>query len=230
MTLGVMIPGTLCDARVFEPLASRLNVDVIVADPMEEATAARAAEVVLAQAPTKFVAVGFSLGGFVALEMLRRAPERLHGIVMIASNPYPLAEDQADARRSDVAFARSAGIAALIERLWPRYVAPTALSDFRLRALIIDMASAVGIERFSAQTEIGITRPDSRDLVRTSRVPILWLYGEQDRMNARGHCQVVADDGRTRSAVLERVGHFIPLEAPKRAADSINAWAKDLAL
>lgn len=224
-----MIPGTLCDARVFIPLASSLNFSAIMADPIIETTVSAAAEVVLSQAPTKFIAIGFSLGGFVALEMLRSAPERLHGIVMIASNPFSLAEDQAGARRSDLKFARAAGVEALIMRLWPRYVGPNALTDVGMRALIIDMAIGVGFERFSAQTEIGIARPDSQEAVRTSPVPMLWLNGAEDRMNARAFCQP-GGDIRTRSVVLKGVGHFVPLEAPKHAADLINGWAKELAL
>ena len=77
MTPAVMIPGTLCDARVFGALAAAVDLDSVLADPLIDATAADAARRILRDAPPSFVAHWVSLGGFVALEMLRLAPGRL---------------------------------------------------------------------------------------------------------------------------------------------------------
>lgn len=225
---AILIPGTLCDARVFEPMKAHLDVEAVDAAPIEHRTTTDAAEAVLAQAPDRFVVAGFSLGGFVALEIMRRAPERLVGAVLIASNANPLAEGQAEARRAEVASARASGMGALIERLWPRYVAPGMRGDARLRRTILNMAEQVGIERFATQAELAITRPDSREMLSTSRTPLLALCGEIDEINPNDRCRAMSVGANARLAELDGVGHFVPLEAPQRAAHAINEWLKEL--
>jgi pimeloyl-ACP methyl ester carboxylesterase len=213
---------------VFTPLLERLDVRACEIQAIAHDNVADAAEAVLATAPPRFVALGFSLGGFVVLELLRRAPDRLVSAVLIASNAHPLQPSGAQSRRDEVARARASGLRALIDELWPSYVAPGRLADKPLKQVVVSMAEDVGIDRFAAQAELAIGRPDSRATVRESAVPLLALCGDRDAMSSPERCAVFAKAPQTRLVELSGVGHFIPLEAPDAAAHAVTKWMREL--
>lgn len=219
----LMVPGTLCDERLWEPMVGRLGPHARALPPIAQSTVGEAAAAVLGDAPDRFVAAGFSLGAFVVLELLRRAPERLAGAVLIAGNAGVLSEGQEGARRAEVALARAEGPAAVIAPLWPRYVAPARVEDADLRQRVVAMAEAVGAERFAAQAEIAIMRPDRHDTVRSTAVPVLNLCGDEDAVCPPARCAAMEGPTVTLQC-LPGVGHFIPLEAPDAAADALRAW------
>lgn len=221
----LLIPGTLCDERVFGPMLARLD-GAAGTPPIAHADVAEAADALLASAPPRFVAGGFSLGGFVVLEMLRRAPERLAGAVLIAGNVEPLAEGLAEARRAEVETAKVHGAGAVIEALWPRCVARRNLADLGIKERLVAMAEAVGPDLFERQAELAITRPDSRATLLGAPVPILLLCGEEDAMSPPERCGGVLGPTTTRH-MLPGVGHFIPLEAPSEAAGAVDAWMRE---
>ena len=229
MAPALLIGGTLCDARLFAQMAERLTLVPVVAAPISHTTVEDTAKAMLAEAPLRFVAIGFSLGGFVVLEMMRCAPERLLGAVLISSNPHPLQPGGTEARRADVRLASKAGIQAVIDRLWPRYVAPERIEDRKLEALVRNMAVCESA-RFADQTELAISRPDSMEVIRTSSLPLLALHGGADEMSPVERAHGFAEGPRARLTVLPKVGHFVPLEAPAEAAAAINQWAEEMAL
>lgn len=229
MAPAVLIPGTLCDGRVFAPILARLDLQAMEIEPISHDNVVDAATHVLATAPQRFVALGFSLGGFVVLELLRQAPDRIVGAALIASNAHPLQPDGAESRRAEVARARAAGMAALIETSWPAYVAVDRLEDATLKQVVVAMAEDVGLERFAAQAELAIGRPDSRATVAQTAIPLLALYGDQDAMSSPERCGVFANAPRARVVELPGVGHFLPLEAPDPAALALTEWMRELA-
>ena len=224
----ILVPGTLCDERVFAPMIALMKPGARSTPPIVHGRVEAAAEALLATAPDRFIAGGFSLGGFVVLELLRRAPERLAGAVLIASNAFPLGEDQAPARRGEVDFARRSGPGALIQALWPRYVVVRNQENAMLRQLVTDMAEAVGVDTFARQADLAVTRPDSCAIVRETPVPLLMLCGAEDAMCPPGRCSGMTGPTTTLK-VLPGVGHFIPLEAPREAASAIEAWVQEVA-
>lgn len=225
----VLIPGTLCDGRVFAPMLERLDLAATEIQPISHDNVVDAARHVLATAPPRFVALGFSLGGFVVLELLRLAPDRIVGAALIASNAHPLQPGGAESRRAEVARAREVGVAGLIETLWPTYVAGDRLGDATLKQVVVAMAEDVGIERFAAQAELAIGRPDSRATVKQTAIPLLALCGDQDAMSSPERCAVFANAPRARVVELPGVGHFLPLEAPDPAALALSEWMRELA-
>ena len=228
MTPLLLVPGTLCDERLWDPMIARLGARARALPPIAQPTVEAAADAVLDDAPARFVAAGFSLGAFVVLELLRRAPDRLAGAVFLAGNAGALAEGQEAARHAEVALARAQGPDAVIERSWPAYVAPARLEDAALRRRIGDMAQAVGVDRFAAQTMIAITRPDRHEVVRRTAVPVLTVCGEEDRVCPPARCAAVEGPTVTRQ-YLPGVGHFVPLEAPEATATAVQRWMEGLA-
>jgi len=223
----IMLPGTLCDERVFAPLAALLPGREIECLPITGAASAPAlARLVLAAAPPRFVLAGFSLGGIVALEIAAAAPERLAGLILIATNPNADPPANAAPRRADVAQARTHGVAAFVrERLWPRYVSGASREDARLQELILDMAESIGIEAFARQTEVAISRADSLPRLASLSVPVLALSGEADVICPPDLARSIARAAPNATLhIIPGAGHFIPLEAPQALAAPITAW------
>ncbi len=222
----LLVPGTLCDERVFAAMIQRLGSDARSLPPIAHDNVGDAAAALLAAAPPRFVAGGFSLGGFVVLEVLRRAPERLAGAVLIASHALPPQPAQTQTRQFEVELARVSGMAAVIDTLWSRYVADARRADLGLRHLVTSMAEAVGPKLFARQTALALGRPDSRATVRDTAVPLLILTGAQDRMCPPGAYAATTGAG-VQVTTFEGAGHFLPLEAPDLCAAAITAWSKE---
>lgn len=219
----VCTPGTLCDHRVFDPLVERLGFDAVHA-PIRAPNVEEAAHAALMAAPDHFVAMGFSLGGLVVLEMLRQAPERIDAAILISSNAHPDAPENAPGRRAQVDTARREGMAVLIDELWPRYVAASALGQMDICRTIKAMAVAIGVEDFAQQAELAITRADSRADIPRMKAPLLVLCGAEDALCSTDRYAEAAAGPTATLVVLPGVGHFVPLEATARAADAIQGW------
>lgn len=228
MTPLLLVPGTLCDETLWEPMVRRLGPHARALPPISHATVEEAAEAVLSDAPANFFVAGFSLGAFVVLELLRRTPQRLTGAILIAGNAGALADNQTEGRRAEVELARNEGPDAVIARSWPAYVAPGRILDADLRRHVGSMADAVGADRFAAQAELAITRPDRHDIVRRTTVPVLTVCGEDDMVCPPARCEAVEGPTVTHHR-LPGVGHFIPLEAPEAAAEALRAWMSKVA-
>lgn len=224
----VCVPGTLCDESLFAPLDAALGGGLIARPAVHEPDVGAAAKALLNDAPERFIALGFSMGGFVALELLRRAPERLHGVIVAGTSVHAPPPEQKAARRADLDEARRDGVRAYAERRWRGQVAPHRRDDLSLGARITGMAEAAGIDAFAAQTGLAISRPDSTATVAETRVPLLALGGEMDALCPAPRCTAAGRGPTGTVAMLPGCGHFIPLEAAQAAAEAIRRWQRTL--
>ena len=221
MTPTVMIPGTLCDASVFDEVVARLpDHRVRVADVTGHAHVGPAAAEVLDTIEGRFLCVGFSLGGFVALEILRRAPERLLGVVLVAGNAHPDRPEMASVRRAQAAFARTDGMDALVRGS----IADWGLADLPdVAERVSTMARAVGGHVLARQAEMNLSRPDYRTVVERASVPVLVVAGERDPLCPPDRYAAAAAGHSGRLVVLAGRGHYLPIEAPAEVAAAIAA-------
>lgn len=226
---AVWLPGTLCDKRVFGELPNTLGQPSHHIATSEFSRVGDAATAVLDTGPRNFVAIGFSLGGFVALEILRRAPERVAGLVLISGNAHPDAPENAAARREEIQFASENGMSALIERFWPRIVGSRSQQNANLRQLLVAMAESIGLDGFARQVKMNIARPDLRAIAIDSKVPLLVAAGAEDRLSPPERYEVAAAGAAARLEVLPGAGHFLPLEAPQALARVIKPFIRRLA-
>ena len=222
----VMIPGTLCDARVFQcqKLALRGVADVLVVDYAGLTDMDQWASRLLRRLPSRFSLAGFSLGGLWALELLRQAPDRVQRIAMIASNAQgasPMGQ-----RKSAWLWKmwRDQGPGEVARHVKPAYFHHE-LRRRRFAQLVHDMALRTTRKAASAEFSWAAMRPDGRAALAQFDGPLLLVSGAKDRL-CPANWQRAMVDAQPHATWLElpRVGHFVPLEAPKRLNHALRQW------
>ena len=221
------LPGLLCDERVWkaqaEALAARHRFTSLALTTHD--SMAGLAEAALARAPAgRFALAGFSMGGYVALEIMRRAPERVAALALIDSHARPDSAESSAARRSAMAQAGH-DFAGVIAALIPRLVHPSRLGDAALIATIEAMAHAVGPAGFVRQQQAIIGRADSRPTLAQIRCPTLVVCGRDDALMPFELHQESADGiPGARLVVLDACGHMAPMERPALVTDAMRDW------
>lgn len=224
----VLLPGTLCDARVWAameqswPGAAPHTLTPRLAGQRSAPAMARALLDVL---PARFALMGFSLGGIVALEIAAQAPERVTGLALVATNARPDPPENAAVREAGVAAARADMAAHLQRDLWPRYVAPARLGDAALADCVLRMAVDAGPEVYADQAAIAKHRADSRPRLAALGMPVLIASGDEDPINPTDRQAEMAQAiPQARWVRFPGVGHFVPLEAAGALAEVTGRW------
>lgn len=207
----VMLPGTLCDERLFSPLLDELNVAASILPIEGASTASAMASIVLASAPPKFSLCGFSLGAIVALAVVAEAPERVERLALIGCNPGAL-DPKARAARAE-----------LDQQDFVAASSPP--SDLPLRRLVDNMADATSAEAYASQTLMTLARPDRRDQLSWIDVPTLVICGERDPIcPATLSKQIAGAVPGARLVLVPGAGHYVTLERPEIVAAELSAW------
>lgn len=229
MTPLLLLPGHMCDRRLWSALdlgtrPSR-HAD-LAADDRVEAMASR----VLAAAPPRFVACGFSMGGIVAMQLAARAGERLAGLVLLDTNAGPDLPERSAARLRQQAEVRAGGLRRVVaEELKPTYLAPANRGRQDLLDLTMAMAEALGADAFCRQSEALRTRPDARPLLPAIAAPTMVACGEDDPLCPPAwHDAIVAALPNARLAVVPGAGHLLPLEQPAALSALLNDFLNDI--
>lgn len=223
----VLIGGTLCNARLWQPLIAQLNVPAVICLTLSCADSAQeSSRRLLNVLPPRFLLAGFSLGAIVALQMVADAPERLTGLALMSVNPLADRPENADTRRAAVRTAREQGHGKwLSSTLWHQYVAPSSFNNQELHDVLCLMAQETDSSVFARQTEIAIGRRDNRAALSALLCPVLILNGEHDPVCTPAHHQLVAASAtRATWITLSSTGHFFILESVENAALTLRKW------
>jgi pimeloyl-ACP methyl ester carboxylesterase len=222
----VLMPGTLCDARLFarqrRALRGIAHVEVLDYRGVRDIPAWLRAR--LRRLPERFSVAGFSLGGLCALALLRAAPERVERLALLASN----AEGASVRTRRRNALLRRlwhrGGAEAVLRRVEPAYFHHEAPRR-RHAGLVRDMARRTAHPAALAQFRWAATRPQALDVLRDSAAPLLVVSGAHDLLCPRGLQHRLLDARPdARWAELPRCGHFLPFEAPARLSQLLAGW------
>lgn len=225
----VMVPGLVSDADLFAPQVRGLSdvATTCVADITGGTTIAAMADAVLASAPDRFALVGHSLGGYVVLEVLRRAPERVEALALLDTSSRPESAQQTARRRELLALLAEQGYDCLLESLWPFEVAPGHVDDQALRRRMDAMMLRTGPEVFLRQTEAIIGRPDSRPLLAAIDCPTLVLCGRDDVITPLdAHEEMAAGIAGAELIALDDCGHLSTWEQPERVETALRGWLR----
>lgn len=224
----LMLAGTLCDHRVFQRQQRALRgvARVIAVDFAELGEPSGWIDTLLRRLPPRFSVAGFSLGGICALELLRRAPERIERIAMIASNAQPAG---LSARRKSAWLRKmwcDRGPDEVARRLKPVYFHHEAIRR-RHAALVQVMALGTPRRTAFAQFAWAASRPDGRPALADFAGPVLLVSGAADPLCPPAWQSAMLQAQPSAHWVeLPRVGHFVPLEAPAGLSRALVQWIR----
>ena len=227
MTPIVLVPGLLCSAEVFSPQIAALwpYGPVTIASTLGGGTMAEIAAAILVAAPPRFALAGISMGGYVCLEIMRQAPERVIKLALLNTSARPDTPEQVTLRRALVAQAQTSDFAALLAQLMSAILHPAHQNDPVLRNANVRMGLTVGLEGLIRQTEAVIGRIDSRPSLPAIRVPTLILVGDRDPLTPpdRSEEMAAAITG-ARLVVVPECGHGSTLEQPEAVNHALIEW------
>lgn len=219
MSTVLLIPGLLSDRFVWEAVLERLP-DAPVADLSTQRHLSDMARDCLAQHSGPLRVAGHSMGGRVAMEIVRLAPERVERLALLDTGIHPLGEGERESRSEIVEFARERGMAALADRWLPPMVGPARRADARLMAGLRDMVLRMDADLHERQIAALVDRPDAEAGLRRASCPILLMVGQDDEWSTvEQHEGMQRVAPHARLEVIPGAGHFAPVEEPDRVAD-----------
>lgn len=226
----LLLPGLLCDAGLWRHQlpALRAHADCTVADLAQdeslEAMAARAIEGL----PRRFALVGFSMGGYVAFEVLRQARGRVARLCLMDTSARPDTPDGARRRRGLMTLAAAGGrFRGVTPGLLPSLLHPDNLGDAGLVQDITDMAGRLGKAAYLRQQAAILARPDSRPDLPGIGVPTLVLAGEADALTPPAlAAEIAAGIPGASLRLVPGAGHLPPLEQPAKITELLLDWLR----
>jgi pimeloyl-ACP methyl ester carboxylesterase len=229
LTQLILIPGLLNDADLWRDIITALSDIVMchVADITQGETLDELARSVLAEAAPRFSLVGFSLGGYVAQEIARLAPERIMRLALLDTSVRADTPERTAIRRALNKAARMPGkFHGFGDRLLATYLDPSHLTDSDIVARIRRMTERLGPETFVRQNNI--ERRDGADVLQSLTCPILILCGENDALTPlEDHTEMAALAPHAKLVVVPRSGHLAPMEAPQAVAQALRTWLSE---
>jgi pimeloyl-ACP methyl ester carboxylesterase len=222
----LLLPGLLNDAELWRDQISGLS-DVArpyVPDLTQGETIRELAETVLAEAEPTFALAGFSMGGYVAQEIARIAPERIQRLALLDTSIRVDTPERAAQRKALNNAARKGGtFLGIGQAILKSYVDPSHLDDIELTTRIVEMTQRLGREVFLRQN--GLEREDGEAALRALRVPLVVICGETDQITpAQGHREMAQAIGCSHLLVIPQTGHMTPMEAPGPVNGALRHW------
>lgn len=223
----VLVPGLLCTRELYAPQIAGLGdlADIVVADHTTAPTMREIAARILDSAPRRFALCGLSMGGYIAFEIMRQAPDRVTRLALLDTNATADPPDRAAFRRGLVEEARQSGFGAVMAKLVPLFLNARHQKDERLVGIAQRMAAETGVAAFARQQEAIITRSDSCPTLASIRCATLVLVGRDDVLTpVAAHEEIAAGIADSRLEIIEDCGHLATLEQPERVTAALRGW------
>lgn len=223
----VLVPGLLCTRALWEPQIAGLAdvAHMTVADHMRHDTMTGIAESILATAPHRFALAGLSMGGYIAFEVIRLAPERVTKIALLDTGSRADTPERSAARRELIATAERDGTRAAQERRMPVLVHKERMMDKALVDLILRMGEDTGVDAFRRQQMALMGRPDSRPMLKGIQCPALVLVGREDALTPLDLSQEIVNGiPNAKLEIVSDCGHLSTLERPEAVNRALRAW------
>lgn len=212
----IMITGQLLTGAVWQPLIDAWgDREVIVADNRSDDTIEGFAQRLLDNAPPKFILIAHAMGGFIAFEVMRRAPERVAKLALISTLASADGPAQTARRQGYIDLVESGNFDQVVEERIPILFPEEKRNDERLLGIARHMAADTGAETFLAQQRAIMARIDSRPRLSEIAVPTLLVWGEKDGITSRAHHEEILEAiPGARLEVISGAGHLPTVETP----------------
>ena len=227
MTPLVMIPGMMCDERIFAPQIEELvsKRSVHIADISKHDNISDLAADVLSHAPPKFCLVGHSMGGIVAMEICAQDPKRIEKLVLIDTNPLAELEEVKLKREPQISDALSGKLVDVIrDEMKPNYLASSENQDIILN-ICMEMALSLGPKVFINQSRALQTRADQQSNIQSINIPVLIMCGSEDKLcTVERHEMMHNMISNSELKIINNAGHMPTLEQPSETTEVLKEW------
>jgi pimeloyl-ACP methyl ester carboxylesterase len=225
----LLVPGLVSSPRIYVPVMPALwgVGPLTVANHIRDDNMGAIARRILDEAPPRFALAGHSMGGYIAFEIMRQAPERVSRLALLNTQARPDTVEATSRRRSQMARARAGEFRDVLNELFPIFVHPMRRDRADLLQLVHDMGRDVGGKAFIRQQTAIIGRADSRPTLATITCPTLVLTGDQDNAIPNSLSKEMADGVRgAKLVILSQCGHLSLVEQPEATAKALVEWLR----
>jgi pimeloyl-ACP methyl ester carboxylesterase len=223
----VLLAGLLCDELIWAEVAARLadRASVQIVDFPNLASIGAMAERVLEVAPVRFALAGHSMGGRVALEVVRRAPDRVRGLALLNTGVHPLRDGEVANRGELVRIAREQGMTAVAAAWLPPMMGATPARVAQLLPLLTAMVERATPESFAGQIQALLERPNAQAVLASISVPTLLVSGTRDTWSpVEQHRDMQRQIPQATLVAINDAGHLAPIEQPAAVAAALREW------
>lgn len=223
----ILGPGLLNDERLWEHQLENLSdiADMTPVDTMQDADLKTMAQRMMDAAPPRFAYAGLSMGGYMAFEMMRMAPERVTRLALLDTSSRDDPPERIEVRKRMIALAEAGDFDEVKRNTIPAFLAPRNLNDATLTGVCSDMMDRVGPAVFVRQMTAIMNRRDSRDMLGGVVAPTMVICGRQDQATPLEVSQeIAAAIPGARLCVVEDCGHLSPIEQPQAVTALMRDW------
>lgn len=227
MTILILLPGLMCDQTVWSEQVRALGPERCIAlDGYPFLSSIEAmADLVLAKAPEQFALAGHSMGARVAIEVIRKAPERVLKLALLDTGVHPVRAGEAEKRYALLELGRREGIDAMLDQWMPPMVHPDRRQDKAFMDTMRAMCRRAGLDSYERQITALLNRPAAIPVLDAIRCPTLIGVGRQDEWSPVAQHEDIARhvSGSTLS-IFEDAGHMAPMEQPDQVSAALKHW------
>lgn len=222
----VFVPGLLCTEALYAPqIAALADHPIMVANNRDDTSINAIAARLLEAAPDRFALVGLSMGGYIAMEVMRVAPERISKLALLNTSARADTDEQSRRRSTLVRLATEKSFEKVPELLFPGFVHEKNESDVMLKSAVVEMAVETGPDAFVRQQRANADRIDSRPSLKSIDCPTLVLTGDGDRLLAPELSVEIHElVPQSKLVMIEECGHLSTLEDPQRVTAELRAF------
>lgn len=226
----ILIPGLLCDEIVWQPVIDRFSgrSPILVGDCSTRNSITQMAKDVLGSTDGQLCVAGHSMGGRIALEMVRLAPGRIQKLALADTGVHPRKAGEEVKRQELVDLAYAQGMRALADKWLPPMVHPDRHSDADLMGALTQMVERMSPDLHARQITALLNRPDAMSGLADIRCQTVLIVGRQDAWSPVGqHEAMLPYLGEASLEVIENAGHFAPIEQPDAFVSVLEKWLGD---
>lgn len=227
----LLIPGLNCTAEIYRNQLPALWQfgPVTIANHTQGITMAEIARAILADAPPRFALAGFSMGGYIAFELLRQAPNRILALALLDTSARPDSPEATEKRRAAIALSEQGKFTLAVQQSFPNAVHPDHVGNADLKSLHVRMSKAVGPETYIRHQQSIIARPDSRPDLPGIKVPTLVIVGEADSITPpEAANEMAAGIPGAKLVTVPKAGHMALAEQPEIVTGALMEWLTTL--